>query len=269
MKNLDNSASLWVMASHLPRFAFICTATALSACSEPMSESDEGVEPYLPEPRYAQQDGDLFMYVGEASEEASTRGDSSPVVTIRYLGQDGGQHRLEMVDDDGSRLGVMECSYPCRVAKQTGSLGTVTRVAVNRGTIIEAAFQDAFNGFLMVASSPAQPATVPQVARAVPKIESSPVSDWRGERGNCRLIVGGSTYITGDCWTRMEGEGSFQIMSLDEQYFAQLLRSDSEALGFWNETPGSSHAHSALGELERSGACWKNAEAELCAWEPK
>lgn len=94
----------------------------------------------------------------------------------------------------------------------------------------------------------------------------TPQSDWRGKRGTCRLVVGGTSYIRGACWIRMEDEGSFQITSLDERYFAQLWRSDTEAAGYWNATPDSTHAQTPLGEMERSGACWKNARAEICAW---
>lgn len=91
-------------------------------------------------------------------------------------------------------------------------------------------------------------------------------SDWRGDEGLCRLVVFGKNYINGKCRIRLDNDGSFQIMSQDESYFAQLQRGDGAATGYWNGTPGSTHAHSTLGAMTRSGACWKNINAEICAW---
>lgn len=91
-------------------------------------------------------------------------------------------------------------------------------------------------------------------------------SDWRGEEGVCRLVVFSKKYIEGKCWVRLNADGSFQIMSQDESYFAQLQRGGGAAMGYWNGTPGSTHAQSTLGAMYRSGACWKNINAEICAW---
>lgn len=267
-KNKHGAPSRTVISRLLPLIC-ISASIALSGCTEPEPASGsetESAQTYVAPPEYAQQDGDLFMYVGELSEEATEGGERNPVVTFKYLGQEGDQHRLEMVNDNGSRISLMECSNPCRVARQTDAFGSMTRVAVNPGTIMDAAFQDAFNGWLDVANSPTQPLRRSQTSNAPSLIEPSSASDWRGERGSCRLKVDEKVYITGDCWIRLEDDGSFQIMSLDEQYFAQLSRSGIEALGFWNQTPYSTHAHSVLGEMDRSGACWKNSRAEICAW---
>jgi hypothetical protein len=91
-------------------------------------------------------------------------------------------------------------------------------------------------------------------------------SNWRGKKGRCLLKISGKKFIDGQCWVRLETGGSFQIMSLNESYIAQLLRLDGEAIGYWNETAGSTHAHATLGVMNRSGACWKNVKAEICAW---
>ena len=91
-------------------------------------------------------------------------------------------------------------------------------------------------------------------------------SNWRGKKGRCLLKISGKNFIDGQCWVRLETDGSFQVMSLNESYIAQLLRLDGEAIGYWNETSGSTHAHAALGVMNRSGACWKNGKAEICAW---
>jgi len=91
-------------------------------------------------------------------------------------------------------------------------------------------------------------------------------SNWRGKKGRCLLKISEKKFIDGQCWVRLETGGSFQIMSLNESYIAQLLRLDGEAVGYWNETAGSTHAHATLGVMNRSGACWKNGQAEICAW---
>jgi hypothetical protein len=252
-----------------------CLAFALSACSVREGTSDAETDADAadaPMPEYAQQDGDLYMYVGLLSEEAKARGESTPVVTYRFLGMDGDVYRLELVEDDGSRATLMECSDPCNVVKSTDRSGLVTRIAADPGTILAAAFRDARLGLLTPSSSPtkASPVPIAPEPEQPPEIEKASVgADWRGKRGKCRLRVSGTSYISGDCWIRMEGEGSFQIMSLDEQYFAQLLRSEGEAMGHWNETPGSTHAHSSLGVMTRAGGCWKNADAEICAWDTR
>ncbi len=105
-----------------------------------------------------------------------------------------------------------------------------------------------------------------ETSAAEPLADSSTSSDWRGKEGRCRLAIGGKNYIDGRCWVRLEPDGSFQIMSLDEQYFAQLLRDGPGGVGHWNKTPGSTHAHTTLGNMTRNGACWSNAEAAICAW---
>ncbi|MDF1835805.1 MAG: hypothetical protein P1U62_13130, partial [Alteraurantiacibacter sp. bin_em_oilr2.035] len=131
-KDKDSAPCRTVISHLLP---LICTSTviALSACTETEPASDtetELAQTYVPPPEYAQQDGDLFMYVGELSEEATEGGERNPVVTFKYLGQEGDQHHLEIMHDNGSLNALMECSNPCRVARQTDAFGSVTRVAV-------------------------------------------------------------------------------------------------------------------------------------------
>jgi len=91
--------------------------------------------------------------------------------------------------------------------------------------------------------------------------------DWRGKPGHCRLRISGRSYIDGDCFIQLDADGSFQVMAQDESYFAQVLRYDSEAEGYWNEQAGSTHAQARLGPMHRNGACWENATAEICAWD--
>lgn len=254
-----------------PVLVLLAVSVTLLGCSESASESDteiESPETYVPEPNYVQQEKDLFMYVGALTEEEQASGMSKPVILYRYHGREDGVYRLERVADDGSSLHFVECIYPCRVAKTTNFAGTVTRDAVERGSIIYSAFQDAANGLLVATSKPSSSTAIREAGEPplVPAASAS-TPDWRGQRGRCFLLVGGKLFISGDCWIRMEGQGSFQIMSPDEQYFAQLSRSGKSGFGYWNETPGSTHAQSPLGQMERSGGCWKNDSAEICAWE--
>lgn len=108
------------------------------------------------------------------------------------------------------------------------------------------------------------PAKEPSISP--PTITAGDQSDYRGKKGRCRLTVEGTSYMNGSCWVRLDNGGSFQIMSLDQSYFAQLSRSGSQASGFWNAAPGAAHAQVELGPMDRVGACWTNATAEICAW---
>lgn len=249
----------------------------IAACSPSSSTSDAAVTEAAVEaltPEYAQKDGDAYMYVSVRSEEDIKQGVGAKVVTFRYLGMDGDMHKLEVLDGNGARDSVMECSSPCRVAKQSPVYGPVTRVAVEPQSILAAAFRDAFNGLLVPAALPesakhdagfvVDPAPAGKVAANLPDTAVS--ADFRGKKGRCRLTVNGSSYINGTCWVRLESDGSFQVMSLNGAYFAQLSRSPEGASGFWNETSGSTHAQSELGLMTRNGACWVNDTAEICAW---
>ncbi|MFT4122021.1 hypothetical protein [Bradyrhizobium sp.] len=86
--------------------------------------------------------------------------------------------------------------------------------------------------------------------------------------GECLLEVNGHVYIDGVCDIRLEGGGSFTILT--RRYFAmvQIDTDAGSANGYWNGDAGGSHAHSPLGTLARQGACWVNREAKVCAWRP-
>lgn len=86
-------------------------------------------------------------------------------------------------------------------------------------------------------------------------------------RGKCRLKVSGRAIINGSCYFNLDPDGSFQIMSLRQDYFAYVaLDGEGVAQGYWNGRAGGSHAHAPLGLLRRKGACWSNQAAEVCAW---
>jgi hypothetical protein len=88
--------------------------------------------------------------------------------------------------------------------------------------------------------------------------------------GTCLLEVAGKAFIDGPCEIDLEADGSFQIRAYDSgdlSYFAYVfLDGADKATGYWNEEPGAGHAHSPLGTLTRSGACWRNDDAKVCAW---
>lgn len=125
--------------------------------------------PSLPE--YAQKDGDTYMYVGSLTEEEKQQGKTAPVFGFRNLGSDADAQKLEVVDDDGRAIATIECAQPCRVAKQTDNRRNVTRIAVEPGSIIAAAFRDAANGFMEVAA--VQSVAAEQGAAAYPDVQNS------------------------------------------------------------------------------------------------
>lgn len=261
-----------------PVTAMVFAASALfplAGCKPSATSSEKAAETQV-EPEFAQRDGDIYMYIGVRPTGGSDLDPGAPIVTFRYLGREGNSHKLELLADDGTRLSVVECAEPCRVAKQVDPSGAVTRVAVEPSTILAAAFRDATRGLLVPANDPSPRASPMQAPAVAPTLKAPPGTDpstaeanWRGKVGNCRLRVNGRIYIDGRCWVRLEDGGSFQIMSFNERFFAQVSRSGKEALGFWNETPGSSHAQTPLGSLTRAGGCWQNQAAEICAWDTK
>ncbi len=99
-------------------------------------------------------------------------------------------------------------------------------------------------------------------------IAPMPTSAQDSRMVSCKLVVDAEEYINGACrFSPIDSDGSFQIMSGNGQYFAQVLI-DSPGLGtgYWNGERYASHAHSHLGELTRQDACWVNNRASVCAW---
>ncbi|KAA1233657.1 hypothetical protein FHL81_19950 [Agrobacterium tumefaciens] len=84
-------------------------------------------------------------------------------------------------------------------------------------------------------------------------------------RKNCLLQVAGKKVIDGAChWGNYGGvDGSFVMEA--NGYFALIGIEKTSANGAWNETPGSTHAHSDLGDMKRDGKCWKNKNVRVCA----
>ncbi|MBC9032687.1 SHOCT domain-containing protein [Sphingomonas sp. JC676] len=134
------------------------------------------------------------------------------------------------------------------------------------------------------AAAPAQaqsPTAVPQpiastapaaadepVAQAVPEAAEGQGSMPAPVHGRCSLTIKGITYLNGACDIVLAEDGSFDVFEHFGQpgYFAKVIRDGAMAQGYWNGARDSDHAQDELGELTRSGACWKNATAKICAW---
>lgn len=103
-------------------------------------------------------------------------------------------------------------------------------------------------------------------AEAAPGTSASGREDGL-KQGRCTLQVSGKDYIAGDCLYRLESDGSFFIRELrGPDYFAQVTMNGASAEAYWNGQKGASHAHAALGQVSRSGACWVNQKARICLW---
>lgn len=89
----------------------------------------------------------------------------------------------------------------------------------------------------------------------------------------CLIEVEGRTYVKGPCLTHADDDGSLSVGTDGERigspYFALVeIAQDGTAKGFWSATPGSTHAQSPLGTMRRSGSCWENPVAKICAGRP-
>ena len=95
-----------------------------------------------------------------------------------------------------------------------------------------------------------------------------PAAADRSRLVSCKLVVDGQEFINGTCrFSPLGRDGSFQIMSGNGQYFAQVnVEARGQGYGYWNGEPFASHAHSNLGLLVQQQACWVNGRASVCAW---
>lgn len=83
----------------------------------------------------------------------------------------------------------------------------------------------------------------------------------------CRLVIDRRDYIRGPCtFSRIDRDGSFQIMARNGRTFAQvLITGRGVGEGYWNGGRYGTHAHAALGTLRRDNACWANDRVSICA----
>ena len=88
------------------------------------------------------------------------------------------------------------------------------------------------------------------------------------EPTKCSLTVNGTVYINKICNGEFEKDGSFTIgagQTSRDHYFVYMNRNDDGTMtGYWN-AGGESHAGDSLGILSKSGRCWANADARVCA----
>jgi hypothetical protein len=81
----------------------------------------------------------------------------------------------------------------------------------------------------------------------------------------CFLSVNGKVYIDKICdYDEFDKDGSFTIGANGKSRYFPYVFPGSES--YWNEAPTSTHAHTSLGVLHQSGACWTNEQARVCAW---
>lgn len=86
----------------------------------------------------------------------------------------------------------------------------------------------------------------------------------------CLIEVDGEAYLFGQCNADRERDGSLSVGTGDtnrSRFFAIVNASEGgSADGYWNEQPRASHAQTPLGVMKRSGGCWINERAKVCAW---
>jgi hypothetical protein len=94
---------------------------------------------------------------------------------------------------------------------------------------------------------------------------SDDASGVRQMAGKCRLAVNSATYLNGECEIEMMKGGSFRIFTVGRAgVSATVTRQGRLGIGSWQSAPD--HQAVALGTLQRSGACWSNDSATVCAW---
>ena len=105
----------------------------------------------------------------------------------------------------------------------------------------------------------AEPAMKTEASNAYPAAkQTSP------NHKNCLLEVDGKKAIDGACYWGQHGTDKGSFVMEGNRYFAYINVNGSHASGSWNETPGSTHAHSDLGDIQREGKCWESKKVRLC-----
>ncbi|XUY27074.1 hypothetical protein RMR21_001465 [Agrobacterium sp. rho-8.1] len=109
----------------------------------------------------------------------------------------------------------------------------------------------------------AKPASNTEASDTYPAAKQTPPN-----RKNCLLEVDGKKAINGVCYWGPYGTDKGSFVMEGNQYFAYIGINGSTASGTWNATPGSTHAHSNLGDMKRDGKCWKSNKVRLCPGVP-
>ena len=102
-------------------------------------------------PNYAFEDGGLYGYVSEVSEEDRAKGRATGDLSLfAYRGSSRGVHRLTMYDDEMAKVGDYECHDPCQVIRRMEGSSTLRRIPYDPRSILGGAFEDAIRGRLQV-----------------------------------------------------------------------------------------------------------------------
>ena len=83
----------------------------------------------------------------------------------------------------------------------------------------------------------------------------------------CYLEIDDVIEMQGPCVFDAEGNGDFFAADIDDRTAFVYFYIDDEGNGGAMWSGHESKANHSLGTLQRDGACWKNDEATLCAWE--
>ena len=83
----------------------------------------------------------------------------------------------------------------------------------------------------------------------------------------CYLEIDGVIEMQGPCIFDPDGNGDFFAADLDDRSAFVYFYLDDDGNGGAMWSAHESKANQNLGTLNRDGACWKNDEATLCAWE--
>lgn len=90
------------------------------------------------------------------------------------------------------------------------------------------------------------------------------------EPSKCLIEVDGKAYTFGRCNADRERDGGLSVGTGETKrspIFAIISpNDDGTAAGYWNEQPQASHAQTPLGVMKKSGGCWLNERAKVCAW---
>lgn len=79
----------------------------------------------------------------------------------------------------------------------------------------------------------------------------------------CRVHVPSGAALTGPCTFKKFSATEFEVTAPSIPYAAEVIRQDDGHHGILIAPDGT---RSDLGILTQTGACWNNAQAEICAW---
>lgn len=179
----------------------LLVALPLGACGSPEPQRDQAPVPIVMptqsaaigptatptttsyKPRFEDREGDTYFYATAPTQEDENKGTVvGSVVGFRYLGARDGKHTIISVDNNGHTVLRYECSEPCKIIKRTFR-GETDRIPYDTRSVLGAAFEDALNGSLHVASK-STPSAEQQPATSV-TIPLAFVGEWNDDLNAC------------------------------------------------------------------------------------